>query len=125
MERLDDNDEATISQQAAACEEFARPTKKRQQQRITAWTTKQKAGNLTPAVNSENHYFSVERNVLSRIHCLLVFHVFVCFLLLVFVGSCLQFFDAGTKGNGSDWDVNQMRELLYQGRSAHHRLDLR
>ena len=35
----DEKDRPTISQQAAACEEFARPTKKRQQQRMTTWTT--------------------------------------------------------------------------------------
>ena len=38
-----DNEKETIatSQQAAVREELARPTKKRQQQRTTAWTTEQ------------------------------------------------------------------------------------
>ena len=30
-----------------------------------------------------------------------------------------------TQGSESDWDANQMRELLYQDRSAHRYLDLR
>ena len=40
---VDDNDKATTctSEQAAAHEEFARPSKERQQQRMTAWTTEQ------------------------------------------------------------------------------------
>ena len=39
---VDDEKETTAtSQQAAVCEEFARPTETRQQQRATAWATKQ------------------------------------------------------------------------------------
>ena len=37
----DDDKETTTSQQADAREEFPRPSKKRQQQRIIAWTLKQ------------------------------------------------------------------------------------
>ena len=37
----DEKDQPTNSQQAVACEKFARPTKKRQQQRSTEWTTEQ------------------------------------------------------------------------------------
>ena len=37
---MDNNSEAS-TQQAAAREEFLRPTKKRQRQRTTAWTTEQ------------------------------------------------------------------------------------
>ena len=37
----DKKDQPTASQQAAAREKFARPTKKRQQQRMTVWTTDQ------------------------------------------------------------------------------------
>ena len=37
---MDDNSETT-TQQATAREEFLKPTKKRQRQRTTAWTTKQ------------------------------------------------------------------------------------
>ena len=39
--------------------------------------------------------------------------------------SCPNFSEAGTKGDGSDWDADQMCELLYQDRSAHRCLDLR
>ena len=40
---VDDKDKTTTctSEQAAAREKFARPSKKRQQQRMTAWTTEQ------------------------------------------------------------------------------------
>ena len=64
-----------------------------------------------------------------RVYCLLVFLVSVCFLLLYFfVLSEKQVQEARiifTQGCESDWDANQMRELLYQDRSAHRHLDLR
>ena len=36
---VDDEEKTITSEQVAACEEFTRPSKKRRQQRITAWTT--------------------------------------------------------------------------------------
>ena len=90
VDEVDDNDEATTgtSQQAPAREELARPTKKRQQQRTTAWTTKQ-SKQFDPGGQQWNHYFSAEKNILSRI----LFASFSCVrllsLVLIFVMSTI------------------------------------
>ena len=102
---VDDEKETTATtQQAAVCEEVARPTKKRQQQKTTAWTTNQ-SKQLDRGRSTMKSLLSEERNVLS--HALL-FSCFTCVCLLSIVAfflSCTQFSEAGTNGDGSDWDV--------------------
>ena len=64
----------------------------------------------------------MSRILLARLSRVCLFFSFGIFL------SYLQLSETGTRGEESDWDVNyyrRMRELLYQGRSAHRRLDLR
>ena len=119
---MGDNNETT-SQQAAAREEFAIPTKKRQQQGMTAWSAEQNK-QFDRGRSTVNHYFSEER-MYYRMYCLLVFSfVLVCFLLLYF--SCLvrNFPKQVRKAMGAI-GMYQMRVLLYQGKSMHRHLDLR
>ena len=67
-----------------------------------------------------------------REECLVAYTVcsfFLCFLLLYFsVLSLKQVQEARIsfiQGRENNWDANQIRELLYQDRSAHRHLDLR
>ena len=121
----DDKEKATNSEQAAAREKFARPSKKRQQQRITAWTTEQ-SKQFGPGGWQRNHYFSVKTIVLS---CILFARHSCVFLYFSVLSASFQsrYERRGELSlkDGSDWGANQMRELLYQDRSAHHRIDLR
>ena len=98
MGGVGDNDKAT-SQQAAAREEFARPTNKRQQQWMTVWATEQNK-QFDRGRSTVKPLLSVERNVLSRI----LLARFSCGLLsfVVFFSSCPLFSEEGTKGDGSD-----------------------
>ena len=90
----DHKDQPTTSQQAAAREEFARSTKKRQQQKMTCQTTEQ-SKQFDPRGQQRNHYFSVERNVLSRS---ILFARFSCVCLLSLVVFFCLARKAGTRG---------------------------
>ena len=121
---VDDNDKATASKvQAGACEEFARLLFGRQQ-RETASTEQSKQ--FDRGRSQSRRYFSEKKTVLSHILsvCSLFFPLFGCVLLLYF--SCLvrNLPKQLRKAIGAI-GMCHMRELLYQSRSVHRRLDFR
>ena len=81
-----DDDETTTSEHATAHEEFARPSKKRQQQRMTAWVAT-KPNSLMREGDGALHSFSDV--LLARTSCFLVFLYFF---------FCANFPEAGTRG---------------------------
>ena len=121
---VDGNDEVTTgtSQQAAAREEFARPTKKRQQQRMTAWTTEQSKqfdrgrSTLKPLFFCRKKYL-VTYTVCSYFLCL---SAFSC---CIFFCHVRNFAKQVRKAMGVI-GMYQMRALLSQDRSVHRHLDL-
>ena len=100
-----DRDQPTTSQRATAREEFARPTKKRQQQRMTAWTTEQSKqfdlGRWREAIT-----FCRDECLVSYIVCSF-FSCFVC-SSVVYIFCLVR--KAGTRGE--DNFHSRMREGL-------------
>ena len=97
---VDGNNEDT-SQQAAAREEFAIPTKKRQQQWMTAWSTEQ-------SKQFDRVRSTVKSLLFWREECLVActvcsFFLSLSVLLVVLFLSRPQLSEAGTKGDGGDW----------------------
>ena len=120
----DEKGQPATSQLAAAREEFARPTKKRQQQRMTTWTIKQ-SKQFDPGSETIT---SLSRGM-SVAYTLFVWSFFLCLSAFSYIFSVL--FEKRVQeariiftGCESDWDANQMHELLYQDRSMHRRHDL-
>ena len=101
----DEKDQPTTSQQAAAREEFARPTKKRQQQRMTAWSTGQNKQFDRGRSTVKPSLFCREESLVAYTVCF--FFVVVCFILLYFF-CLLQ--KAATRGE--DNFHSRMREQL-------------
>ena len=71
----------------------------------------------------------MEYSIPYQMYCLPVCLVFLYFSVFPVLSAIFQSKYEGRREfllkDGSDWDANQMRELLYQDRSAHHHLDLR
>ena len=71
----------------------------------------------------------MEYSITFPMYCLLVFLVLLYFSVFSVLSTIFQsrYERRGEFSikNGSDWDVHQMRELLYQNRSVHRHLDLR
>ena len=76
-------DQPSTSQQVTAREEFARPTKKRQQQRMTAWTTEQSKQFDRGRSTVKPLLFWREKCLVAHTVCSF-FLVSVCFLLYFF-----------------------------------------
>ena len=125
VDGVDDNDEATTgpSQQAVAREEIARPTKKRQQQRMTAWTTEQSKQFDRGRSTAKPLLFYREKCLVAYTVCSF-FLVSVCFLLLYIFCHVRNFSKQIRKAIGAI-GMYQGRERLYQDRSVHRHLDLR
>ena len=100
----DEKETVATTQQAAARDEFARPTKKRQRQRTTTWTTNQSKKFDRGRSTAKSLLFWREKCFfLYRFAC---FSLCVCLRsVVVFIPSCPQLSEAGPKGDGSDWDV--------------------
>ena len=128
---VDDEKETTgTPQQVAAREEFVRPTKKRQRQRTTAWTTEQSKQfdrgrpTMKPLLSC--------RKMSCYVNCLSV--VFLVFCLISIVFLCYPQCPKAGMG-GSDDFYSRMRKRLgctrcvncctRTGASVHRRLDLR
>ena len=73
----------TTNAQAATREEFARPPKNRQQQRMSAWGN-EKTKQFDPGGYWKSCYFSVQTNV-CLVYCLPVCLVFLCFAVFLLV----------------------------------------
>ena len=119
---VDDNDEtASSNAQVSARKEFTGLPIGRQR-RGTASTEQSKQfdfggllGNFYfPSKKDSTALFFVPMSRISLLYCSVLSKKQVREARIIF-----------TRGCESDWDTNQMRELLYQDRSAHRHLDLR
>ena len=93
---------------------------------MTEWTTKQ-SKQFDPGGLQINYYLYVETNILFRILFARLFCVclFFCLFCLVFsISKQVREVREFSLKDGSDWDANQMRELLLHDRSAYRYFDL-
>ena len=83
-----------------------------------------KSSNLTPEGDGGVFYFPSKKD-LTVLCFVRIFRIFLSYFSVLSEKQVREARIVFTQRCESDWDANQMRELLYQDRSAHRHLDLR